>query len=205
MDDPEAELRRSPYMRTYYTNPPPPVARPITTNLQPNPYYPGQGPRHLRPTGRLGTYALQQSSEMVAFDKQNSSSLVAAALGPLQSAKSRARDSPLGAVRRAQNAGYNEPVSISSKSRKRNYDALESLSDLSEHDDDDFSPATRRRAALTRLKQRQRQTQPKSKKRQTQRYVSDDDYEEEMIGGSDEDFDEDAEQEEALMRLIAER
>jgi hypothetical protein len=142
---------------------------------------------------------------MVAFDKQNSSSLVAAALGPPQSAKSRARESPLGAVRRARNAGYNEPVGTSSKSRKRNYDALESLSDLSEHDDDDFSPVTKHQAALTPLKQRQHQTQPKSKKRQTQRYVADEDYDEDIIDGNDQDVGEDAEQEEALMREITER
>lgn len=150
---------------------------------------------------------------MGALDKRNSSLLVAAALGPPQAAKARARDGPLGAVRRTQDAGYNEPISPLSKSRKRNYDGLDSSSDLSEDDDDDFSPATRHRLAPSPIKQRQRQTtaKTKTKQRQTQRYLSDDDYDEEMLDSDDEDLgedldedlDQDAQQEEALMRLIA--
>lgn len=204
MNDREPSLQKNPYMRTFYDNPPPPTARPITTNLAPNPYH-DQGPRHLRPTGRLGTYSLQPdvSSDMVGYEKQRSSSLIAAALGPSQLlAQSRPRPSPLGTVRRTHNPGYYDSSPPKSSKRKLADQAQRSSSELSEHDDDDFSPATTRRLAPTPVKKRM--SRLGGTQRRAQRYFSDEDYDEAMID-DDDILDEDAREEEALMRAIARR
>ena len=197
MDDCESGLEKSPYMKNFY-NYPPPAARPITTSLAANPYH-DQRPRHLRPTGRLGAYSLQPetSSNMVGFENQRSSSLIPAALGPSHLAKSRPRASPLSTVHLTHNPGYCD--SETPRSSKRKHAAEETSSDLSEHDDDEFSPATTRRFAPTPMKKHKRQLG--GKKRKNRRHLSDEEMNDEEYG----EVDEDAEEEEALMRVITRR
>jgi hypothetical protein len=131
-----------------------------------------------------------------------SSDLISAAIGPPPVQKSRPRPSPLGPNHCAQMAGYYEPPQKSAKSNKRRYSDQESSSELSEHEDDDFSPSLKRRLAPTPMKQRK--VQASGEKRKTQRYLSDDEYTEELLDGSKE-VDKDAEEEEALERLLAQR
>lgn len=200
MADREPELEQNPYMSSFYKNPPAPVSRPINTNRGPNPYDPDRGTRHLRDQSRLGTYSLHSELDMVLLGKRASSDLVAAAIGSPPFQKSRPRASPLGGIHRAHNASYYEPAQISSKSNKRRYVHRESSSELSEHEDDDVSPATKHRLAPTPIKQRK--IQASDEQRKTQRYRSDEEYHEQIRDDAEEP-DEDAEEELALERLLA--
>lgn len=137
---------------------------------------------------------------MVLLGKRASSDLVAAAIGSPPFQKSRPRASPLGGIHRAHNASYYEPAQISSKSNKRRYVHRESSSELSEHEDDDVSPATKHRLAPTPIKQRK--IQASDEQRKTQRYRSDEEYHEQIRDDAEEP-DEDAEEELALERLLA--
>jgi hypothetical protein len=202
MSDRESELERNPYMRSFYKNPPAPASRPINTNRGPNPYQPDRGTRHIYDQSRLGTYSLHSEADMMRLGGRASSDLISAAIGPPPVQKSRPRPSPLGPNHCAQMAGYYEPPQKSAKSNKRRYSDQESSSELSEHEDDDFSPSLKRRLAPTPMKQRK--VQASGEKRKTQRYLSDDEYTEELLDGSKE-VDKDAEEEEALERLLAQR
>jgi len=137
---------------------------------------------------------------MVRFAEQPSSALIAAATGPLPFQKSCPRTSSVGVVRRANNSSYNEPAQKSSKSKKRRYADRGSSSELSDHEDDDFSPAMMRRLAPTPAKQRK--SQRSEKQRETQQHLLDEDYNEEVRGGREE-YDQDAEEEQALEHYIA--
>jgi hypothetical protein len=200
MADRDSELEQNPYMSSFYKNPPPPASRPINTNRAPNPYHPGQDTRHIRNESRLGTYSLHSEADMVRFAEQPSSALITAATGPPPFQKSGPQTSSLGAVRRANNADYYEPAQKSSKSNKRRYADQDSASELSDHEDDEFSPVTMRRLAPTPAKQRK--SQRSTKQRKTQQYVSDEDHNEE-VDGDLEKFDQDAEEEQAYESYMA--
>lgn len=207
MSDLEPELEQNPYMRSFYNNPPPPASRPINTNRGPNPYESDRGTRHVYDQSRLGTYSRHSEADMMRLSQRANSELVAAATGPPPFPKARTRQtpvgpSPLGNNRRAENGVYFESPQKSAKSNKRRYTERDSSSELSEHDDDDFSPALKRRLAATPLKLRK--THASSGKRKTPRNVSDDEDTEELRDESWE-IDKDAEEEEALERVLTRR
>jgi hypothetical protein len=208
MSDLEPELEQNPYMRSFYKNPPAPAARPINTNRGPNPYEPATGTRHVYDQSRLGTYSRHSEADMMRLGQRPSSDLIAAATGPSQLQNSRRlltpmRPSPLGPNRHAQNAGYYESAQKPAKSSKRRYAELDSSSELSEHEDEDFSPALKRRLAPTPMKQRK--LRASGERSRAQRYISDDEDIEESRDDSKKIVDKDAEEEEALERVLAER
>lgn len=137
-----------------------------------------------------------------------SSDLIAAATGPSSLQNSRhvltpICPSPLGPNRCAKNAGYYESAQKSSKSSKRRYAERDTSSELSEHEDEDFSPALKRRLAPTPMKQRK--LRASGERNRAQRYISDEEDIEESRDTSMKIVDKDAEEEEALERVLAER